>query len=122
MANILNASRSRTRVERLLRNGLVLNSIALLSACATGPGPYYADYGSGYGYDYAYGPDYYYGPSFGFGFRGGEHRDRDFRRNESGARHASVTGERHAFPRTAPNVSSRPEQHAWAGRERRENQ
>ncbi|MGH7122825.1 MAG: hypothetical protein ACREFI_00530 [Stellaceae bacterium] len=74
-----------------------MGSLALLSACAAGPGPYYADYGPdyGYGYDYGSAPSYY-GSSFGFGIEGRERQRRDFRADERTEQHA-FTGERHAF-------------------------
>lgn len=62
-----------------------LAGAALLSGCATGP--YYDEYGYGYGYD-AYGPNYYgypgyAGPSIGLGFT---YSDRDYRRERRGDR------------------------------------
>ncbi len=73
-----------------------LAGATLLAGCATGP--YYDDYGYGYGnrygYGYAdpyYGSGYYYGPAVGLGLgltypdrdyrRHGDHRDRDWRRD-----------------------------------------
>jgi len=61
-----------------------LAGATLLAGCATGP--YYDDYGYGYGNRYGYGygdpyygSDYYYGPSVGLGL-GYTYSDRDYRR------------------------------------------
>jgi hypothetical protein len=78
---------------------VALAGATLLAGCATGP--YYDDYGYGYGhgspYGYGYGDPYYYapgsyyGPSVGLGLgftysdrdyrRRGDHRHRDWRRD-----------------------------------------
>jgi hypothetical protein len=75
---------------------VALAGAALLAGCATGP--YYDDYGYGYGSPYGYGygdpyygSGYYYGPSVGLGLgltysdrdyrRRGDHRHRDWRRD-----------------------------------------
>ena len=76
----------------------VLASATLLAGCATGP--YYDDYGYGYGSRYGYGygygdpyyyaPGYYYGPSIGLGLT---YSDRDYRRHDH--RHRDWRRDRH---------------------------
>jgi hypothetical protein len=93
---------SKKEMNMAISRKAVLAALAgatLLAGCATGP--YYDDYGYGYGYDsrsgygyadpYHYGPGYDYGPSVGFGLgftysdrdyrRRGDHRHRDWRRD-----------------------------------------
>lgn len=83
----------------------------LLAGCATGP--YYQDYGYGYGYDgYGYGPAYYgpayVAPSVGFGY---SYYDYDDRRRWRGDGHRHWRGDRDRDGRrdSQPSIAPTPD-------------